>query len=169
MTEINVATKPMYTTKQFAAIVGRDESTIKQHIKREVIKPDDIQTSSGRAGFRYLFSEETIRKYSNRVGLTPNFDAISDPLKLPPHKRTKKAIDELEKVKDEYTKFVSSGLYVLPVGNGLYVDPSVYQDINQIHLTDNLSEALITESQKDSFYTLEKYGIKVKELYFKEE
>lgn len=169
MTEINVATKPMYTTKQFAEIAGRDISTIKYHIKKKFINPDDIKTHRGRSGFCYLFSEETIRSYCEHIGMTPNFDAISDPLKIPPHKRTKEAIENLEKIKDEYTKFISAELYILPVGNGLYVDPAVYQDINQIHLTDNIREALFDESQKGSFYSLEKYGIKVKELFFKEE
>ena len=82
MTEKETNAAAIYSTQQFAKISGRDERAIKKAIKNKIVIPDDIIPSKGRYGFTYAFSEQTIRDYCTRLGLEPDFDAISDPLKL---------------------------------------------------------------------------------------
>lgn len=63
-----------YTLREFAKIAFISDTTLKRHINNKVIIPTDIEKSSGRKGFRYLFSEDEIQRYCDRVGIAPHWE-----------------------------------------------------------------------------------------------
>ena len=63
-----------YTTKEVAQIMGFSVHKITKDVRNKVLTPADLLEGRGRHPYRYVFNEEGIRKYGERIGVEPIFE-----------------------------------------------------------------------------------------------
>ena len=91
----------LYTAKEIEKIMCIGYQRISDAMKERTLIATDIEPWRGRSGFRYLFSEEEINRYSEKVGLPIRWERLE--MEKPyDEEHEQKVLEAKREVREEY-------------------------------------------------------------------
>lgn len=127
----------LYTIKEVMDILMIGRKRIMNAMDEHVLIPTDIQKWRGYNGFRYLFSEDEINRYADKIGLEPYYDRVEH------EKKVMEARREVRKVVDP-TKRIDDGTLII-ADNVKAVFDQIQQDGKQEFVSTTLNNDLSVE------------------------
>lgn len=84
-----------YSSTEIAHITGLSTQTIRKYVKQGALKPTDIVKAGGRSGFRYIFTEQSVKDFCDRIGIVPMWERSGRSYTEPPKAEPEETVEVL--------------------------------------------------------------------------